>query len=277
MPRRPRRSSGRRGPAWQMVGGITLLSAVLLTLAFGYYLLIVTRQSHVELDRETYCPTDGPQSVTAVLIDMTDPINAVQRTDLMNEIEKLVDEVRRFGGLEIYSVGPIEEKPPRPIFRKCNPGRADEISEFFANPRMVERDWREGFRKPLEETLERTLKPAEADNSPILESIQWVTINALTPPGRTEIPRRLVVVSDMLQHTASLSFYRGIPDFDTFESSPYYQRVRAPLEEVAVDLFFVCRDTRTPIQQPALLRFWTDYFDFQGVRSLRVVQIVGCG
>ncbi len=273
--RRPRRSRGRRGGGWQMIGGIVLLGAVILVLAFGFYLLIVTQEGHVALEPESYCPKAGPQVVTVVIIDTTDALNLVQRTDLMNEIKKLIADVPRFGGLEIYAVGPVEEEPPQPVFRKCNPGRAAEISEWRGNPKMVERDWREGFREPLEKVLVRMLAPAGADSSPILESIQWVTINALTAPGRSEIPRRLVVVSDLLQHTAGLSHYRGVMEFATFAKTPYYRRVRAPLEGVMIDLLIIRRDTRGEVQGPALIRFWRDYFDAQGARGLRIVDLAG--
>jgi hypothetical protein len=258
-----------------MAGGIILVSAVVLTLAYGFYLLAKTRTSHVALDPVSYCPKEGPQAITAVIIDTTDGLNLVQRTDLMNEIENLIAAIPRFGGLDIYTVGPIEEEPPQPVFHKCNPGRAAEISEWTGNPTMVERDWREGFREPLEKVLADMLSAAEADSSPILESIQWVTINALTAPRRSELPRRLVVVSDLLQHTSGLSHYRGAEEFEKFAETPYYRRIRAPLEGVSVDLLKVRRDTRTDVQGPALIRFWTDYFDAQRARSLRIVDLAG--
>jgi hypothetical protein len=242
--RRPRRSKGRRAAGWQIAGGLVLVGTVILVLAFGFYLLIVTRESHVALDPETYCPKAGPHAVTAVIVDTTDALNLVQRTDLMNEIEKLIAAVPRFAALEIYAVGPVEEEPPQPVFRKCNPGRAAEISEWTGNPTMVERDWREGFREPLEKVLARMLTASEAASSPILESIQWVTINALTSPGRSELPRRLVVVSDLLQYTAGLSHYQGVGEFATFAQTPYYRRIRAPLDGVTVDLLMVRRDTQ---------------------------------
>jgi hypothetical protein len=258
-----------------MAGGIILLCVVGLALAYGFYLLIVTRASHAVLDPATYCPPEGPQALTAVIIDTTDGLNLVQRTDLVNEIENLIAAIPRFGGLDIYTVHPVEEQPPQPVFHKCNPGRAAEISEWTGNPNMVERNWREGFRQPLESVLADTLSAAEADSSPILESIQWVTINALTAPGRFELPRRLVVVSDLLQHTSGLSHYRGAEEFEKFAQTPYYRRIRAPLEGVTVDLLMVRRDTRAAVQGPALIRFWTDYFDAQGARALRIVDLAG--
>ena len=273
--RRPRHSRSRRGAGWQTTGGVVLLGAVIIALAIGFYQLIVTRERHTAIDRETYCPTTGAESVTAVIIDTTDEFSLVQRTDLLNEIEKLIAAVPRFGALEIYAVGPVELEPPQPVFRKCNPGRAVEISEWTGNPKRVERDWQEGFREPVEAVLARMLAPAGAASSPILESIQWVTVNSLTAPGRSEIPRRLVLISDLLQHTAGLSLYRGTVDFASFARTPYYRRVRAPLSGIAIDLLIVRRNTRAGTQESALIRFWTDYFDAQGAKSLRIVNLAG--
>ena len=277
MPRRRRkRSRSRQGSGWQMAGGIILGIAVILVLAYGFYLLIATQQSHVKLDPKSYCPESGPQAVTAVIIDTTDPLNLVQRTDLINEMEKLIAAVPRFGALEMYEVGPVEEESPQPFFSKCNPGRAAEISELTGNPIMVERNWREGFRDPLDRVLEQMLASSDAESSPILESIQWVTINALTAVGRSQIPRRMAVVSDLLQHTAGISHYRDpAMSFEAFAKTPYFLRVRAPLEGVAIDLLVVRRTTKSGIQGVKLIRFWTDYFDSQGADRLRIIDLAG--
>lgn len=273
--RRSRRTKNRRNSLWPLIGGAVLVVVVLIVLALGFYTLHVTRESHVVLDPETYCPKAGPATVTAVIIDTTDSFNLVQRTDLINQIEQLIGAIPRYGALEIYAVGPIEDKQPQPVFRKCNPGRAEDISELTGNPIMVERDWRDGFREPLEDVLVKILAPSEADRSPIMESIQWVTINALTVPGRSEVSRRLVVVSDLLQNTAGVSFYHNLVDFKTFSKTPYYRRVSAPIEGIAIDLLVIQRDSRTGIQNPKFLQFWVDFFDAQGASSLRVVNLAG--
>ena len=251
------------------------MAGVLLALGFGAYKFVETRRSHVALDPGTYCPEEGPRSVTAIIIDATDSLTLVQRTDLANQIERRIAEVPRFGVLEIYAVSPVEDEPPQPIFRKCNPGRGGEVSSLTANPAMVERDWREGFQGPLEAVLGRMLSPGEADTSPILDSIQWVAVNSLAPPDRSGLARRLVLVSDLLQHSSELSFYGGVVDFAAFKDTPYYRKARAPLQGVAVDVLMVRRITRRGVQGQKLNRFWKEYFDAQGAMSLRIVNLSG--
>jgi len=273
--RRPRRSRSRRGAGWQVAVGVTLIAVVLLVLFGGFVTFVNVRHNRLELDAGTYCPKSGPVALTVVLIDATDPFNIVQRTDLLNRIARVVRAVPRFGLLEIYTVTSIEASPPEPIFRKCNPGRAAEISRLVENPRLAERNWQTGFKKPLERVLSGVLKANVAESSPILESIQWVSVNSLAVPGRSRIPRHLIVISDLLQHTNRLSLYRSPVDFREFAKTRYYDRVRASLDGVAVELFVVRRNSRIPIRKQDLLQFWVDYFDAQGVASLRIVSIAG--
>ena len=274
--RRRRRGKPRRGSRWRLAGGVILGTIAVFAIGYGFALLIEARQTYVELDAASNCPKAGPSAITALVIDTTDPLNLIQRTDLLNEVEGLLATIPRFGAFQMYAVGPIEEEPPRPLFSRCNPGRASEISELTGNPAMVEKQWREGFRAPLDEVLSEMLAGAEAKTSPILESIQWVAINALTLPLQPDIPRRLVIVSDLLQHTAALSHYRDpTVSFETFAKTPYFLRVRAPLDGVAIDLLMVNRASLVPVQRPKIINFWTDYFDAQGASRLRIVGLAG--
>ena len=272
----PRIRRGRRRGDWQKTGGIVLIAVVVVIFMFGFYWLYKARQSFVPLHPETFCPQDGsPHAVTAVLIDTTDPLNPVQRTSLMHEVEELIADIQRYGALQLYAVEPMEEYPPKPVFLKCNPGRVEEISGWVENPRIVERQWRTGFRKPLEEVLDQMFCSSGSADSPILESIQWVTVNALSGPNLSQIPRRLVVISDLLQHTNGLSFYKGVVKFATFAKTRKYQRIHASLEGVSVDLLRMRRDIPVGVQEQALIRFWKDYFDAQGADYVRIVNLDG--
>jgi hypothetical protein len=44
------------------------VSAVVLTLAYGFYLLAKTRAGHVALGPVSYCPEESPQAITAVIM-----------------------------------------------------------------------------------------------------------------------------------------------------------------------------------------------------------------
>ena len=274
--RRHRYRKHRRDPIWKLVLAIILIGMVLIVF-IGGFIWYLTEKNKPKLDKDTYCLETGPTAMMVVIIDTSDSLNLIQRTDLMNEMEKLIDTVPRNGLLEIYAVRTLQEQqvPPQPVFSRCNPGELKEISQWTDNPKLVERRWREGFREPLNSVLEQMLVPNPADYSPIMESIQWVAINSLTVLGRSPITKDLIIVSDFLHNTTEFSHYQGNVDFDSFKNSSYFRKVKAPMDNVRVDLMIVRRETRSGIQSTALLQFWNDYFEYQGVERLRFVKLAG--
>lgn len=259
---------------------LTILGVVLIALATagvsgGLYLLWQARSSHVAIDSNTWCPKEGAYSVTVVLIDRTDAISSLQRADIETQIRDIVVDVPRFGALELYSVGPVEIEPLRPEFKMCNPGRGTEIDPLIGAPELVERRWRTGFEAPLSRVLDELLESGEAATSPIMESIQSLGVTAFSGKPREDIPKQLIVVSDMLQHTSGFSQYREATPFSSLRITPYYRTVRARLDGVNVELLYLRRDTAKNVQTKGHIEFWQEYFADQGAILSRVLQLAG--
>ena len=283
MARRKRRSRGRarRGAGTgATVLGLTLLGVVAAILAgflgAGWWL----GRSAAEIDKGTFCPKDGPISVTAVLIDATDPLNEGPREAVRIALDEVRDRVPTRGALEVYALdataSPSSSGLLRPLVGLCNPGRGGEINPLYGNPDMVERRWRDGFDGPLRRALDELTRPrGEASASPIMEAVQSVAVTAFRGRGRESVPLRLVVVSDMLQHTEGFSHYRGRPDFAAFRNGPYYRKVRADLRGAEVELFYLRRDTRKGLQDAAHVQFWREFFTDQGGVFARFLPIEG--
>src|SRR5207249_8516002 len=131
-----------------------------------------------------------------------DPLTVVQREALRNRLDDIKNEIGRYGGIAVYSVGPIGEEllhPEVPLL--CNPGRGKDIDPRIGNPRIVERKWREQFSAPLDRLFDELLKPHEALTSPTMETIQAVAITASKRQQVDAIARRRVIDWEMLQHT----------------------------------------------------------------------------
>ena len=75
---------------------------------------------------------------------------------------------------------------------------------------------------------------------------------------------RLILVSDMLQHTDGASHYRGLTAFDAFRETSFYKKIRADLRFVEIDIFYVHRDTKKKIQGAIHVNFWRNFFVDQG-------------
>ena len=222
-----------------------------------------TEQSaYASLDPDTLCPGSGPVAVTAVLIDRTDTLNPVQREAIRRALQGLKGGIVENGLLELYSVGPTDDGVREPIAALCNPGR--DASPISGNPRFAERRWREGFDVPLEQIFGEVVRTEGASRSPIMESIQSVAVTAFGGSDGRALPKALILVSDMLQHTDGASHYRGLPTFGEFRSEPFFSKVRADLRGVHIEIFYVRRQTRALIQGKEHVQFWRDYLVNQG-------------
>jgi len=105
----------------------------------------------------------------------------------------------------------------------CKPPSGEDANQLYENPKLLEQRFRERFVQPLEATLNRLLRSEPANSSPIMESLQSLVTRALLS-SRDERPLRLVVISDLLQHSETFSFYRG-DRWKDFEGSRKVERV----------------------------------------------------
>jgi hypothetical protein len=244
---------------------------LMLFATYAYY-----RWNQVVLQKETLCPVDGPQGLTVLLIDRTDPLTTVQQGALRKHLAGLKNDMAKYHGIAVYSVGPIGDELLRPeAALLCNPGRGKDIPAAIGNPRLLEQKWDKQFSAPLERLFSVLLSPHEASTSPIMESIQSVAITALRGGQIDTIPRRLVIVSDMLQHTPEYSQYDTIASFEAFRRLPYYRRVRTDLRGIEVQIIYVRRETRQHVQGRAHIEFWQQYLVDMGGLLMHVIALEG--
>src|SRR5260221_10218770 len=83
--------------------------------------------------------------------------------------------------------------------------------------------------------------------SPIMEAVQAVPVGRLEPADAARataapLPKRMVIVSDMLENGAGGSHYRGVPSFSAFKASPAYPKLRSHLDGVGVTILYLRRD-----------------------------------
>ena len=257
---------------WTIVG-IGLLCFVVLAIGGVFVVQIMLTDSKPKLDAD-YCPQSGTTQVTAILIDRTDLLNPQQQERIRQELEVIREEVPVGGAIDVYSIGPTDEELLTPEFRLCNPGRGEDVNAIEELPKFVERRWRETFAEPLQRVFDAMAKGGESANSPIMESIQSVALTAFSGSKRKEAAKKLVIVSDMLQHTDGMSLYRGVPDFEKFRKTAYYRRVRTDLSGVQCEILYVGRDTKRRIQGAAHRNFWQLYFADQNgvITRMRMVE-----
>ena len=257
------------------VAGAALIICVVAT--FGGIYLYQYLNPKPKIDTATNCPIAGPVSHTAVIIDTTDSINAIQKMAVENEFAQIRAQVPKFGALAIYAAG-FEGEVSKPEFSLCNPGDAREMDWLREGKILVEKRWKEGFQQPLDKVLQKMLSATAARKTPLLEAIQSVSVQSFGPlraSGKNPSLKKLIIFSDMLQNSERLSLYDKVPTAQKFMKTEAYRRIRSDLRDVEVVIFFIRRQTKKGIQGSELLRFWEELIERQGGRLVHFKPLEG--
>jgi hypothetical protein len=242
---------------------IVVIAVLLLAGLIGAYAFVAG--SRDDLDPETLCPTSGPSAITAILFDRTDTINEKQKLYLTNKLDGFRERIQKFEEIDTYSLEDQGDNVVRPLLRICNPGRGTDVSSLTGNPKLLWERWKNQFDAPLREMLEGRLEGGGARTSAIFEAIQSVSLQSFQRAKLTaDVPRRLILVSDLLQNTKTLDFYNGDLNFDEFQQTNEARRLSTNLNGVSVEILFIPRAKPDRINR--LVSFWTSWFVDRGAR-----------
>lgn len=256
--------------------GVFLIAFVVVVIISLITFYSFKTSSNNKIDKSTYCRSDGNDSITAILIDETDRLNAIQQASLRNELQKIRDEVPKNGKLEVYLVSNTKRHILHPILSICNPGRATEANKYYENPLRIERKWKEDFDKPLSKVFLSLSCVHESKESPIFESIQSISVGTFNHPDNQHAQqRRLIIASDMLQYTHEFDLYHQKYNFQQEKNSNYFRKVHSDLRNVDVDLLLFRRMNGKNIQGKQFINFWNEFFNAQNATMNRIYVITG--
>jgi hypothetical protein len=274
--RRPDRRERRQIATRRAIGILFILFIAIG--AVGYFYLSA-RKDIRPIDNVTLCPTDskGPNSITAILIDRTDAFNPTQQAAIRDRLNEIKDQTSQYDLIEIYSVESTQKKLLKPEFSMCNPGRGEAISKWTGNPHLIEEHWQTLFVAPLQHLFDTILTGETAAISPIMESIQSIVVTKLGSQDLVskKIPRRLIIVSDLLQYVDDYSQYRPLTTFKQFKTLSYYQGVRSDLSGISVEIWYIRRQKTLALQGKRHIDFWRDYLTDQGATIDNVWYVPG--
>jgi hypothetical protein len=236
-------------------GALAVLALGLLTLGAYAYL---TAARPPALERASLCPVDGPRSVTEVLLDSTDEIPDVGKREIRTILLDMAETLPAYGFLELRLLDPTMPGG-RSIFGKCNPGDGSGLSEWTANPRLARKRWIEGFRQPLEDALGVGFRPAPGKTSPIIATVQRIAVDRFSGRAAEDIPKSLVLVSDMLEHEPDYSQYNGDLSYNRFKASRAYRKLQTDLHGAEVTIYYIQRVTAKPLSSADHIRFWAEW------------------
>lgn len=273
--RTPRRRSRTPGDlSKHLVGGVLTVLA-LGVLATGAY-VYATLARPPTLDHTTLCPVNGPRSETVVLLDSTDAIPDIAKHEIRTTLIDMAETLPQYELLEIRLLDP-NITGGRMIFSKCNPGDGSNLSEYTANPRLAKQRWMDGFREPLDQAMEAGFRPAPGKISPIMETIQQIAVDRFTGRNVEDVPKTLVVISDMLEHGPDYSQYSGDLSYARFKGSSAYRKVRTDLHGAAVEIYYIQRATARPLNSVDHIRFWAEWIRDNNGRFKQASKLQGVG
>src|SRR5712692_7447409 len=166
----------------------------------------------VPRDDESFCPkvTDGVGTIIAeaahhiLVIDKTDKWTAPQEVRLRNVVLSMRDHLGLNERLTIFVFADTVKQGFPYVFSHCNPGRGSDTNIWTSNPRKWEQKFHAKFGQPLDDIMADLIKATEGPRSPILEVL--IDLTNREELTRRDLPRRIVLVSDMLQNSDAYSF-----------------------------------------------------------------------
>lgn len=270
---------------WDRKGGVEKTSHAIMAVVAGllavciigffFYKAHTGKAGHI--DKTTFC-RENIDSVTAVLIDATDELSVVQRTAIRNRIGQVKEGLPKYGRIDLYAIGEENQGMPRTLFSMCNPGTGADADAISENARLMKKKWTKEFSEKLDREIDRVMAAKAAAQSPIMEAIQAIALQSF---GNTQTVRaeekRLILVSDMIQHSTALSQFKGVAagSFEKFAKTDGYRKVRADLTGVNVEIFYLHRTVAKNIQTPEHLTFWEQFIRDSAGRLTRFLPIEG--
>lgn len=263
------------------------LAVVILTAVIGFAVMAVGIFVWKELTRpnigEDNClyedrglrrRADADQTI--VVVDQSEELSASHKRqvkELLVELladDKLLPE-RSVVFLYVFGKNDFQGKSGQdlaPMVRLCRPPSSG--NEVYENKRKLERTFRDRFVSPLYQAIDQSLGVALGERSPILEMLQYLsrTQDIKESVGK-KFSKRLVLVSDLLQHSETLSHYKG----DTYEDF-LRSELKANMSGWTVRVLYLQRYGRDQRLQSKLLdNFWLRYFHETGAKVERMERI----
>ncbi len=194
-------------------------------LALMFAISLASSGCEVERLDEDLCPTNTQVTRnTLLLLDASDPLTAKHREELRRLVRELQEpsgspdfRVAEGEALIVYEL-PQDTSAPIPLMRVCNPGdRPDDWGlreELTRGKAIALRRWQR-FSESVEPLFDVAESTNESARSPIIETL-GVIVPRHAPSNRrqefeTNSRTHVIIFSDLLQHSNSLSHYGAYP------------------------------------------------------------------
>jgi hypothetical protein len=237
-----------------VLGAVLLVAAVSLA-GSGFYAMHSLKQKR--FDPETLCPAEGARAVTLILIDKTDPLTAAEQARIRNLTAAERDASQRGERITIKLLRQKDganETVLDTIADLCNPGA--DANPIFENPKRVAARFRNAFAEPMDAALASVNDAGSAQSSPIAQAVHRSVEGASARDGRH---LKLILISDLMEHTAGASAYSGTLNEAALRRL-IPQSTQTALKEAEVSIGLLARPRQVK-QQEAAIAVWRRFFE----------------
>ncbi len=200
-----------------------------------------------------------------VALDLTDPLNDQQAERLQKEIKRLIKAMEEGTLIAVGIVHPKTAEQGEKM-SVCKP--PSEANPLYQNSQMIEERYRKQFEVPLNRTIQSMMIADEQPSSPIIESITSLVASAEGVRG-SDAPKTLILVSDLMQNSNTMSFYKG-HKWDDFRRTPAFDNLSRILKDFHIHIIRIPRTVPQSIDPIDVDNFWKRYLEAHSVRSLRL-------
>lgn len=249
--------------SWHLYGAIALV-AIVLSLS-GW--MIFTQP---KFDKVTLCEIGVKSPLSIILFDKTGGFSENQRRILEKAVEKEISELDDGERLAIYEIDPQKMNGlSEPLFDKCKPRDGSDADALLENDRLMKKAFTKQFADIVADVTDKMISADSAKTSPILESLQDISsISVLNNSVKLE---RIIIISDLLQHTNELSFYRNSPDTHPTTS---IQAQIPDLFGIDIQVYWLLRNnSEKAIQNAGLMSWWEHLFENASAQDISIMKV----
>lgn len=241
--------------------------AVLGTVVIAALVFIASAPSY---DEVTGCLKGTTTTDTVFLIDTTGGFSKNQVRIVKSAINKRVNEASIGERFILHYIDSTEFNGlSNPTFDLCKPKSGKEANALIENERKIQIDFEKKFLGGLEKEL-IIRESSSADSSPLLESLMDLSSRYSTISNQRL--ENIVFVSDLLQHTDDISFYkRALPSLN---DDPTTIKFVADLQNAKLDVLYLLRkDSEQQYQTVDMLNWWGEYSEFSNLKDFTITKI----
>jgi hypothetical protein len=226
------------------------------------------------LDPVTNCPPSGPTAVHLLLFDRSDPVSGLQAQRIRQEVDRLKATAAPGTRFDIYTFEGDTKNELQPLLRVCASGRPEDANDLIENRERIRKRYTERFSAVLDKTVDELLKASTRPSSPIIESLRAAAQTSFGPFDVGQVPLRVMLISDMVQHSEAVSHFRAEANFQSLSRGGVWPVLRPQLKGADVQILYLLRPSAVragaPIQNGSHQTFWEHLVEASGGRLMSI-------